>query len=349
MGLAEGAKSNGSKKVDAMKGPGYRRDLDVRRVWRCPACGAERRLSGEYTSVRCGCRPEGVWMQIVSERNAVPRPAASMSVPEIPVAHFQLTEEELAKPLEGRIRLRNSRFPAENSPADAAPHPRDRGRRGPAGPPPVAGRPSDPSPQTRPPVAEAATDVEAPSGEWEPGTNMANTASPSVPPAGPHEPRERNDRGPRQRQQPRPRRERRPPREGSGDQSGGENQQMDVIVPPVVADAALSMGDLSSAPEQNASPHGSERPRHQPHANGPRTDHPRRERQGGHRRDRNRPPGGNHQRSEPSQREERATERSEPARSSGNVSEANSQPSVHRPIPPRPPVSEDEGFGAGLD
>lgn len=89
-----------------MRGPGFRRDLDVRRLWRCPGCGVERRLSGEHTSLRCHCRPEGVWMQIVGERNAVPRAVSVMSAPEISVADFQLTEEELAKPLEGRVRRR---------------------------------------------------------------------------------------------------------------------------------------------------------------------------------------------------------------------------------------------------
>ncbi len=36
-----------------MKGPGLRLHLDVRRLWRCPECGYERRTSGTHTSLRC--------------------------------------------------------------------------------------------------------------------------------------------------------------------------------------------------------------------------------------------------------------------------------------------------------
>lgn len=89
-----------------MKGPGFRRDLDVRRVWRCSGCGRERRVTGQVTSLRCECQPEGRWMTIVHDRLAIPRPPIPMVTPEIPVADFHLTEEELAKPLEGRIRRR---------------------------------------------------------------------------------------------------------------------------------------------------------------------------------------------------------------------------------------------------
>lgn len=98
-----------------MKGPGFRRDLDVRRVWRCPDCGRERRVTGQVTSLRCDCQPEGRWMIIVHDRLAIPRPPTLMVTPEIPVADFQLTAEELAKPLEGRIRRRpNLRQPPED-------------------------------------------------------------------------------------------------------------------------------------------------------------------------------------------------------------------------------------------
>jgi hypothetical protein len=50
-----------------MRGPGFRLNLDVRRVWRCPKCGRERRLLGDVVALRCGCVEEGVCMQIVSE------------------------------------------------------------------------------------------------------------------------------------------------------------------------------------------------------------------------------------------------------------------------------------------
>jgi len=41
-----------------MKGPGFRLDLDVRRVWECPACGKRLRMAGEVTQLACDCRGE---------------------------------------------------------------------------------------------------------------------------------------------------------------------------------------------------------------------------------------------------------------------------------------------------
>ncbi|HEX6985251.1 MAG TPA: hypothetical protein VF170_07735 [Planctomycetaceae bacterium] len=39
-----------------MKGPGFRLDLDVRRVWECPACGRRLKTSGDVVRVDCDCR-----------------------------------------------------------------------------------------------------------------------------------------------------------------------------------------------------------------------------------------------------------------------------------------------------
>jgi hypothetical protein len=103
-----------------MKGPGYRHDLDVRRTWRCPACQRERKVPGDVTSVRCGCQPAGVWMELVGERTVPPRPPAMVSLPEQSVESFQLTEEELARPVPGHIRRRQySRFAPDNAPEGA--------------------------------------------------------------------------------------------------------------------------------------------------------------------------------------------------------------------------------------
>ncbi len=57
-----------------MKGPGYKLSHDVRRTWRCPACGTERKLEGDITSLICNCRSEGTFMTIVIERTVAPRP-----------------------------------------------------------------------------------------------------------------------------------------------------------------------------------------------------------------------------------------------------------------------------------
>ena len=138
-----------------MKGPGFRRDLDIRRLWRCPACGRERRLSGDHTSLRCHCQPDGVWMNIKAERNGVPRPSLPMTTPEIPVSDFHLTEEELAKTLEGRIRHRGPTRPAPEE-NDANRRPPRQGDRPPTG---QDGSPRPPQAQDRgqpePSTAEA--------------------------------------------------------------------------------------------------------------------------------------------------------------------------------------------------
>lgn len=109
---------------DLMKGPGFRRNLDMRRQWRCPNCGDECRLPGDCVAMRCRKCADHPWMQIVAERNAVPRPSSLMSAPEIPVAEFHLTEEELATPLPGRVRRRTfSRGGNDAPPPDAGANP----------------------------------------------------------------------------------------------------------------------------------------------------------------------------------------------------------------------------------
>lgn len=52
--------------VASMKGPGNRIDLDVRRLWKCPRCGDERKASGDIAAKPCA-RPEcgGTWMKLV--------------------------------------------------------------------------------------------------------------------------------------------------------------------------------------------------------------------------------------------------------------------------------------------
>ena len=88
-------------------------------------------------------------MQIVSERVAVQRPVTSMEARELTVASFNLTEEELSKPLPGRIRRRGPGPRTENAPGDAPPEtgpaPTERGSkdaRGRGGNEPNAERPA---------------------------------------------------------------------------------------------------------------------------------------------------------------------------------------------------------------
>lgn len=60
-------------------------------------------------------------MQIVSERVAAQRAVTSMEARELTVASFNLTEEELSKPLPGRVRRRGPGPRTENAAGDVPP------------------------------------------------------------------------------------------------------------------------------------------------------------------------------------------------------------------------------------
>ena len=75
--------------LTAMKGPGMRADLDVRRVWQCPRCGKSKMAAGDVASVTCKCQPEGTFMRLQEPRRQVKtfpypveEPAGSEIVPE---------------------------------------------------------------------------------------------------------------------------------------------------------------------------------------------------------------------------------------------------------------------------
>ncbi len=162
-----------------MRGPGVRLDLDVRRVWRCPQCQRERRLAGDITAVRCPCGT-GAWMQIVAERVAVQRPTTSMEARELTVASFNLTEEEMATPLPGRIRRRGpgprTDAPAVDAPPESGPTPPERGgkeARGRGGNQPNAERPGSKPRPPRPPRAAKRPLSDIASLPDEPGTSSA--------------------------------------------------------------------------------------------------------------------------------------------------------------------------------
>jgi hypothetical protein len=57
-----------------MRGPGFRLDLDVRRTWTCPQCGAVRKAMGEVTTLECVACNTGRLMVITGERIVGPRP-----------------------------------------------------------------------------------------------------------------------------------------------------------------------------------------------------------------------------------------------------------------------------------
>lgn len=148
-----------------MRGPGVRLDLDVRRVWKCPACQRLRRVSGDLTAVHCQCAGEP-WMQLVEERMSRPRVQQTLEVRELTVDSFQLTEEELAKPLPGRIRRRSGGRSGEEEATG-----------------PGNERPGPPSGRNRPSREER---PEAGTAGAEPSPN--NRARPPRPPRGPKRP-----------------------------------------------------------------------------------------------------------------------------------------------------------------
>lgn len=48
-----------------MKGPRIRSDLDVRRIWKCPACQTTRRTQGDVQAVRCTCGEGQTFMSLL--------------------------------------------------------------------------------------------------------------------------------------------------------------------------------------------------------------------------------------------------------------------------------------------
>lgn len=75
-----------------MRGPMIRIQNDVRRMWRCPECGYERRAHADQTSIRCHCEKEGAFMKLV-EAPRKPRPE-----PEILPPYFEYDEEVVSTP-----------------------------------------------------------------------------------------------------------------------------------------------------------------------------------------------------------------------------------------------------------
>ena len=81
-----------------MKGPGYKEAHDVRRTWKCPACGCERKLPGDATSVMCSCREEGTFMKIVVERTVAPRPYQEVRDHDVRSSEFGIDDMPVLQP-----------------------------------------------------------------------------------------------------------------------------------------------------------------------------------------------------------------------------------------------------------
>lgn len=81
-----------------MKGPGYKLAYDVRRTWRCPACGAERKMAGDVTSMKCNCRAEGTFMTVAVERNVASRPLQTVSEHDVRSSEFGIDDMPVLQP-----------------------------------------------------------------------------------------------------------------------------------------------------------------------------------------------------------------------------------------------------------
>ena len=81
-----------------MKGPGHKQKLDVRRTWKCPACGTERKLQGDVTTLRCDCRDGGTFMAIVTEKIVAPRPYQPLNEHDVRSAEFGIDDMPVLMP-----------------------------------------------------------------------------------------------------------------------------------------------------------------------------------------------------------------------------------------------------------
>lgn len=93
-----------------MKGPGFRYDLDIRRVWECPECGQRLRYLGHVTSRRCNCDADGHWMQIVDEnfRRTFPEREKIVIPEEYPAEPEPVTEEPAAEESPEQVNVESS-------------------------------------------------------------------------------------------------------------------------------------------------------------------------------------------------------------------------------------------------
>jgi hypothetical protein len=193
---------------DSMRGPGYRNDLDVRRLWRCPSCGAERKLAGDVTTVACACGSRPTLMELIETQRRTPRPQFSPDGGELTVESFALTEAELATPLPGRIRRRTSFRDGPPQPDGPPPARQDRSRQD--RPRQDGPRQDGPMPDGPLPQQETTT-----TSEGTPTTEPTSNSRGQRPPRGNRPPRD--NRGPRDNRPPReprpPRDEHRPPTE----------------------------------------------------------------------------------------------------------------------------------------
>ena len=83
---------------DPIKGTGNRIANDVRRVWRCPDCGRDRKFPGTVVSARCACTSTKPWMKLIAEPQQrgflVPRLIEPAVIPSPPDSETDPSETE---------------------------------------------------------------------------------------------------------------------------------------------------------------------------------------------------------------------------------------------------------------
>gem|GEM_PF-1903191 len=182
-----------------MRGAGLRLDIDVRRVWRCAACGAERRVGAQVTVVRCQCDGRPAMKLIEGQRKE--RPLKELGSPYL---EFVFEPGELAPPRSKVEEVPAS--PASDVDSDAETSAAMESEVNEGGPSPSEGEVQRPASQQRPP--------------------RQNDRRGDRGPAPARGPQGRNDHGPRkdqpaQRDQP-PRRDQRGPGDRRPDAAQGD-------------------------------------------------------------------------------------------------------------------------------
>ena len=69
-----------------------------KRKIKCPACGKERKLPGDMTTLICDCRDGGTFMAIVTEKIVAPRPYQPLNEHDVRSAEFGIDDMPVLMP-----------------------------------------------------------------------------------------------------------------------------------------------------------------------------------------------------------------------------------------------------------
>ncbi len=127
-----------------MRGAGLRLDNDVRRVWQCAACSAERKVGAQVTTVRCQCAGRPAMKLIEAMRRE--RPLKELSSPYL---EFVFEPGELAPPRSQTEAAPPP--PVDDLPRDAVTSAAIESEVNEGGPPPPEGAGPGTAPPQRPP------------------------------------------------------------------------------------------------------------------------------------------------------------------------------------------------------